>query len=203
MPFSRRDFIKTVGITLGALIASGAACTPGLHRPDDEPGAPRHPAWDRLRQCWLDLGKPVSFDAWDQLDERPKVHRAILDELVAAGELEAPVADQMQIAFQEAAYHIQRSLATCYIALPFEYKVREDLLQQATLLEQVAGDLDPAVAAKAQAALARDMAFFDALTAGEPASELYKRYDAGEIVASPEAIEAARILVDLLLVRPA
>lgn len=201
MPPLRRDFLKTVGVTLVSLVATGAACTRTSRWRDDGSGDLGHPAWARLRQCWLDLDQPFSFKAHDWHRERQAAHRLVLDDLVTAGEIDAPVADQMQIAFKETAYHIQQSKKMCYLVLPFEYRVRVNLLQQAKLLDEVAGDLDPDAVTKARAALARDIAFFDALAAGEPASKMYERYGAGEIVANPTVLEAARILVDLLRVR--
>jgi hypothetical protein len=88
---------------------------------------------------------------------------------------------------------------TCYMALPIEYGARDHLLQQAELLREAANDLDPAVVEEVQAAIARDMALFEAAADPEAGFELIEQFEAGEIEANPEAVEAARILVDLLL----
>ena len=50
-----------------------------------------------------------------------------------------------------------------------------------------------------QAAIARDIALFEAAAGPEAGFELIQQFEAGEIEASPEAVEAARILVDLIL----
>jgi hypothetical protein len=194
---TRREFIKNVGIAIASLVM--ARCIPS----GGEDGSAR----GRVRKCWLRLDwlaqrTQENYEQGDQArDELVADHRAALDELVAAGELDAAVADQMQVAFAEAAFHAWRNNApmTCYIALPIEYWARDDLLRQAELLRKAASDLDPAVVEEVQAAIARDIAFLEAAASPEAGHELLEQFEAGEIEASPEAVEAARILLDLIL----
>jgi hypothetical protein len=197
MTLTRRDFIKSVGIAIVPLVM--ARCIPTGGQGDSPQG--------RLRNCWLRLdwlARQTRRDyeqgqqARDELVADP---RAALDDLVAAGELDAAVADQMQVAFDEAAFHVWRSNApmTCYEALPVEYGARDDLIRQAELLRGAASDLDPAVVEEVQATIARDIALFEAAAGPEAGFELIEQFEAGQIEASPEAIEAARILAKLLL----
>jgi hypothetical protein len=198
---TRREFIKSVGIAIASLVM--ARCIP-FGGDDDSPRG-------RLRHCWLRLDwlaqqtretPPENYEQGEQArDELAAEHRAALDDLVAAGELDAAVADQMQVAFDEAAFHAWRSNApiTCYVALPVEHVARDDLIQQVELLREAASDLDPAVVEEIQAALARDIAFFEAAAGPSAGTKLIEQFEAGEIEADPEAAEAARFLVDLLL----
>jgi hypothetical protein len=114
---------------------------------------------------------------------------------VTSGELDEAVADEIDAAFEEAIAHIQRQQATCYMSESPELTPRDDLMQQAELLEEMAaeGDIDPEPVAQAQAALERDVAWLAQFHAGEMPGELE------EIEITPEAAEAARILVALLL----
>jgi hypothetical protein len=198
MSLSRRQFIKSVGVTLASLIVARTASACAPESPSGEPQQQKHPSWDQLRQCWLalstwDISSALNW-SWDEtrarLDEQKTAHQAALDALVEAGEMDTAVAEQIQLAFVEAVFHIERSMATCYVAIPFEYHV---------LLQQVADDLDPGVLERAQAAIARDMAYLEAVKAGAAGHELAEQFKTDELEASPEAVEAAHILVDLLL----
>jgi hypothetical protein len=208
MTCTRRRFIKSVGVTLASLVVSRAltACASSSTASD---GEQTHLAWERLRQSWLELSalKDVTLGSdWDTVqatvEQQSAVHKAALDELVEADQLKQAVSEQLQLAHAEAVYHIQRSLATCYIALPFEYNVRVDLLQQTNTLHELASelDLDPTMVAQAQAALARDVAFFEAVQAGQVGrAQIEQQFQNDQLQASPAALEAANILVDLLL----
>ena len=90
---------------------------------------------------------------------------------------------------------MQRQQASCYIALPAEFAPRDDLVRQTDLLEDLAaaGDIDPGTVAQAQEALERDITWLAQFHAGEMPGELEG------IEVTPEAAEAARILVALLL----
>ena len=198
---TRRDFIRSVGIAIASLVM--ARCIPSA----GEDASPR----GCLHQCWLRLDwlaqktretPPQDYRQGEKArDELVAEHRAALDDLVAAGELDAAVANQMQVAFAEAAFHAWRNNApmTCYMALPIEYGARDDLIRQAELLREAASGLDPAAVEEVQAAIARDIALFEAAAGPEARFELIEQFEAGEIEASPEAVEAARFLVDLLL----
>lgn len=217
MPQDRRSFIKRFGATLGSMIVSGSlsGCGPQKHagslesqaasQNEPSPGS-QAPEWEQLRQCWFNLKDTdgiekaragrIQFTATK--DTLAKEHQVVLDALVAKGQLKGPVAEHMQLAFEEAAYHVVRSMATCYLGLPIEYAPREDLLKQADVLRTISGDLDPATVAKAQAAIAQDVAFFEVFKTGKyDYLPLRDQYRASGLQASPEALEAARLLTRL------
>ncbi len=225
MPQDRRSFIRRFGVTLGSLIASGSlpGCgkkkegesskTGSQVKKQDEPSpTPRSPEWEQLRQCWLkldddnrkaerDLGS--FFITEEAVKKERTASRRALDTLVAKGELKEPVAKHMQTALEEAANHIVRSMATCYIVLPIEHAPRNDLLQQADVLRKISGDLDPATVAKAQTAIAQDVAFFEIFkTSPNDYVSLHSNYHAGSLKVSSEALEAARLLAQLFLETP-
>jgi hypothetical protein len=165
-------------------------------------------ARQRVRDCWYQLDDLIQQTREDfETAERAQeslidAHRVALDDLVALEELSATAADHAQAAFAEASFHVWRDNApiSCYIALPVEYEPRRDLVLQADTLTEVSGDLDPATVEAAQAALARDMAFFDILRSGQlEASELAGLWTSGELDAGEEAVAAAQFLADLLL----
>lgn len=212
----RRTFIQHLGIAMAALAM--ARCRLGGSSPSGtRSGSPR----DRLRACW------TSFDWLSEQTQRNldgeygeesmqrllDDHRAALDELVAAGELDAAVAGEVQTAFGEATYHIWRSLGpmTCYEPLEFDYEVdsRVQLLSQAAALQEMAegSTVDPETAARARAVIERDIAFLR-LTRGEE-RVLFEQIEYGDegypslaeldLQIPPETAEAARFLVELLL----
>lgn len=180
---------------------------------------------ERLRSCWQRFGwlEELASD-WDNSvrgeqarGELVAEHRAALDALVAAGELDADIADLMQEAFTWAAYHIWRANCgmTCY-----EPSVRPDytpagsdqLVRQAELLADLAGDdsVDQEAVARAQATIERDIAFlnlpdqkeqalYDELMDPSGTSYTYIPFDQLELEITPEDAEAARFLVELLL----
>jgi hypothetical protein len=135
------------------------------------------------------------------MDDLISDHRLALDDLVALGEVKASVADQMQVAFGEAAYHVWRSNApiTCYIALPPAYEPRDDLILRADALLGAGDDLSADVVDQARAAIARDVAALGALTGGDSdPARIIELWGAREIEAGPDTLEAARFLVELL-----
>jgi hypothetical protein len=86
------------------------------------------------------------------------------------------------------------------------------LAQQASLLAEIAGsgDLDPTTVAQAQAAIERDIAFlnlsdaetqalYDQLVATAGGTYDFPPLDELDLEVTPEAAEAARLLVELLL----
>jgi hypothetical protein len=197
MTCTRRRFIRSVGVTLASLVVSRvlSAC-----KPQSCADWRAHPAWARLRQCWLNLENSSGLRG--QLD----VHRAALDELVEAGQLEWAVADQLQLAYAAAAGYANSNRpfgATCYMTgPPPEVLVTMDLALQANTLRQAAQefDLDSDTVAQAQAAIARDMTFVQAIQTGKvELGRIQQQFRDGQLDASPEAAKAACILVDLLL----
>ena len=212
MRSTRRDFIKGVGIAIASLVM--VRCIP-FGSKDDSPRG-------RLRNCWLRLDwlaqqTRKDFERGDQaLDGLVADHRAVLNDLVTSGELDAAVADQMQVAFTEAAFHVWRSNApiTCYEAVMVDYTPASSgqLAQQAGLLAEIAksGDLDPATVTQAQASIERDIAFlnlsqaetqalYDELIEAAGDTHDFPSLDELDLDVTPEAAEAARFLVELLL----
>jgi hypothetical protein len=164
-------------------------------------------ARERLRDCWLALDELAQqtrqdFEKAEQTrDVLVEDHRAVLDELVSLDEVGVGAAALMQDAFEEGAFHVWRNSApiTCYIALPVEYDPREDLVARSEALSEVNGDVDPEAVARAQEALARDIAFFAALGAdGSANAELLKVWQSEDIETSAQALEAAQFLSALL-----
>jgi hypothetical protein len=107
-------------------------------------------------------------------------HADALDALVTHGELDAAVAEEIGVAFEQAVAHVQRKMATCYIAVPPEEMAVES-------------DIAPDTVAQAQAALERDVAWLAQFDAGQVPGTL------DEVEVSAESVEAAHILVELLL----
>jgi hypothetical protein len=207
---TRRNFIRNVGVTLASLLLSGCGATrrtptppivtcytvtPATRAPT--PSQPPSSSWSALRGCWLSLQDPQlqSFEDTDFSKGLRQQHTEALDALVASGELERAVAAEIGVAFEQAVAHVQRQMATCYIALPPEYMPRQDLMQQAAALEEMAeqSQIDQATVAQAQEAMQRDVEWLAQFGAGQTPGKLE------EIQATPQAVEAARILVELLL----
>ncbi|MBN1811372.1 MAG: hypothetical protein JXA14_06020 [Anaerolineae bacterium] len=202
MKATRREFIRRVGVALGSLMAmrcGQTTCYTPEPLPSVTPVLSRRltPNWTALRECWLDLDNPAlrSLEDNDFSRELRQRHDDALAALVDSDELDQAVAAEIDAAFEEAVAHIQRQQATCYIALPPEFTPRDDLMQQAEILEMMAaeGGIEPQTVAQAQAALERDIAWLTQFHAGKVPGEL------GEIEVTPEAAEAAQILVKLLL----
>lgn len=214
MPSTRREFLTRVGIALAALAA--ARCAPLGGKPAS--------AWERLRQPWLDLERlakdAADYERGEKTRERLVAdHRAALDALVQADQLEPAVADEMQLAFAGAAQHVWRAHApiTCYepmLGPDYEVESSSDLAQQAEALADMAGQasIDPATLAQVQVAIERDIAFLsmpageqraltDAVLQAAGDTYTYPRLSELDMDVPPESIEAARILVQVLLGR--
>ena len=155
--------------------------------------------WNALRASWLELNNPQlqSYEDTDFSRGLRQQHRTALTALTEAGQLDAAVADDIQIAFEQAIAHIQRQQFTCYkssLTLMQAYTPREDVLTQAEALTEMAqrSEINPATVERARAALARDMAWLAQFQAKQ------QPVDLANIEATPTEIKAARILVDLL-----
>ncbi len=252
---TRRQFIEQFGIALASLVV--ARCAPVLTPTSMLSESANIPHRERLQSCWLRLDwleKQTRQDpdtGWQIHNELVVEHRTALDDLVAMNELDATVADQVQISFAAAVdqvyYWANPVILTCYTAPPENYTpepgkavgpilesyVRtsiNQLVQQLSLLDEVTenSDLDPDTVTQIQTTLERDIAFL--IISNEeinkdrqgnvvflPISDkqawaLYNRlgptvsdpynlptFDELELEASPEAIEAAHFLVELLL----
>jgi hypothetical protein len=185
------------------------------------PGGRKTPR-DRLRDCWLrfdwlaEQARDKDYERGQEAQEELLAdHQSALDELVAAGELDASVAPLVRTAFDAAVHHVWRANApiTCYEAVMIDYKPvsSAQLTQQAALLAEMADDrsLDPDVVAQAQVAIERDVAFLN-LTGAE-VEVLYQEiqklvrdggppsFDEIDLEITPQAVQAAEFLVELLL----
>jgi len=210
MPPTRRQFITQFGVTLASLIA--ARCTPAATPTATPPiltpigttatptatptptaippGGSTAPPRDQLRGYWLQLVwiEQQAQENYGQIGARDVLiaeHRATLDRLAATGELDAEVADQVQIAFAAAIYGAwfagYRRFSICYTATPsplpgytpepyetignmmanYTFSSAYRLREQANLLAEMieSGNLTPEAAAQAQAALEREITF--------------------------------------------
>jgi hypothetical protein len=213
---TRREFIQRFGIALASLAMARCVRLGGSRRRGAD--APR----ERLRDCWLRFEwLAEKANDWENpkrgekaLEELTADHRQALDELVAAGDLDASVAEQVQVAFDAAAYHIWRANmgATCYEPVIVDYVPGSSsrLVQQAALLAEMAddGDISPHAVAQAQAAVERDVAFLNMPYEARDAlyDEIAKHLDERgvpplvelDLEVTPDAAQAARFLVALL-----
>ena len=213
MEMTRRVFLKRIGIALASLLATRCSLV----------GGKGLTSRDRVRDCWLrfDWLAEETRD-WDSeqrgqraLDKLIRDHRVALDELVAAGELDAAVAEHVQAAFDAAAQHVWRANApiTCYKETMINYRPAssDQLTQQAAILAEMADDanLDAQTVAQAQSAIERDITFLN--LSNDEVQDLYREveklvqagiappFDEVELQVTPEAVRAAQFLVALLL----
>jgi hypothetical protein len=215
---THREFIKNVGIAMASLaMARCVRSRGGGGSAERECGSAR----ECLRQCWLRLdwlAAQIQEDYERGAQARDGLitqHRADLDDLVAAGELDAAVAEYVQAAYAEAVGHVWlvSGDTLCYEAVPLYTPDSADrLMQQAKLLAGLAesGDFDSDAVARAQAAIERDIAFlslspeetqalYDELIAAAGDSYEFPSFDELDLDIPPEAAAAARFLADLLL----
>lgn len=238
---TRREFIKAFGAALAAAVGAGllpgcvpaATCyVPVMVTPGPGASPTPHGAWKTVREMWFDVARSKTIA--EVKDYRVK-HGDALDELAAAGALDAKVAAEMQRAFVEATNYYNGTgimLPTCYTATapprPTEIgcyvpptptscytspelgRLQWALSQQIRALTEMDAQskLDPATVAQAQDALEQDIAVFTLIAACEslpPGEHLAAedRYVAqfwtATLATPPEALEAARILVALLV----
>jgi hypothetical protein len=234
MPLNRRDFMKLFGVSVAALFLSRCrrqsaaptedvqpTCYAPTAPPDIIPAVTTVPsARERLRLDWLRFGELAQSSLNDTENKLGRElvagHRAALDELVASGEISAPVADLVQEAYGAAVYHIWRSSTpiTCYIVMGPYYSPTSAnvLIQQAAVLNQVAegGTVDPTTLAKARAALEHDLSFY--ALSEEEVQHLYSQllednqktgqpmpsFEELSLKLTPEAKEATQFITDLL-----
>lgn len=244
MGSDRREFIRGVGIMLASLLTTRCFPRTTCYVPPEPSRTPTPPTptcytvipttptpqssalegedWDRLRRPWRDLDRLArqapDLERGQKAHERLVAdHQAALDKLVGTGQLDPAVAEEMQAAFEGAAYHVWRANApiTCYEPIaPPDYQVESssDLARQAELLSEMADKsaIDPNTVAQAQAAIERDVAFLTLSSAEQNALAEAVREAAGDTWAfprlteldmdvSPESVQAARTLVALLV----
>lgn len=157
----------------------------------------------QLKEMWQFLTEHSGqFDVFPKDDRQGDAfkarHRAALDGLIAAGALSAPVAERLQVAFDEAVLHTWHSQALCYMMTPMEAFPRGDLLARARALGELEAGLDAEqmlAVALARAALERDMAFFQGKSKDKQLAALWQ---SGEIPVDQETHAAAQFLAGLL-----
>lgn len=76
------------------------------------------------------------------------------------------------------------------------------LLKQADLLQDVSIDIPPSTVNRVQVAISEDILFFDLVCNQETSAHMLEKFLAGEIDIRAGTIEAARILVNLVLGEP-
>jgi hypothetical protein len=213
MSLQRREFIKSVGIGLASLILTQCS---RFSFSDD-------PLRDDLRDCWLKLPwleEQTRLDMENSEDDRARLlkdHHSALNRLVRRGDISTPVADQLQVAFGEATYHVWRfnSGMTCYMPMPGpDYKPTSSsqLATQAEILLELTEyrTLDFNTIAQAKASIERDIAFLN-LSRGdvedlyaelmEAAGDTrnYPDFDDLELEVPAVSIDATHFLIEVLL----
>jgi hypothetical protein len=222
MSFSRREFMKLFGASVASLVLT--SCRPRVEptcyvaQPIDTATLTPH---GHLRALWLrfsELAQTTTANYQNAeilMRQMSSDHRLLLDGLVTASELTAPVADLVQEAYGAALYHVWRSNApmTCYEPMLVDYQPTSAnvLVEQAAILGQAAGSIDPATLAKAQAAIEHDMAFYalndadvqalyDRLTTEWQDTGVYNipTFDNLDLELTADARTAAQFIVDIL-----
>jgi hypothetical protein len=82
------------------------------------------------------------------------------------------------------------------------FQTYEDLIHQAELLQEVSHDIDPTLIDRVQVAIAEDMLFFDMIYNHKNRRQLLDQYLMGKLDIKAGTIEAARVLVNLILGEP-
>ena len=227
MPLHRRDFMKLFGVSVASLYLTRCAPSfvqqPTCYAPTQGPVTPpamtqAATARARLRLYWLrfpELAEKSRGDTDNKLGQELFAgHNAVLDELIAAGEISTPVAELVKEAYGAAIDHVWRSNGpmTCYEPMLVDYTPSSAgvLVEQVEVLNQIAGQgtIDPGTLAKARAALDHDLAFY-ALT-DEEVKGLYKKvlddygpdqgpsFEELPLEVTPEVQEATQFIIDLL-----
>ena len=216
MKTSRRDFIKSLGISLATIMIT--RCAPFhseteplevMATPSDTPKATVFPPEERIRECWRNLDLLArearkdgehSSKLWSTLVNE---HQAALLIMVNSGDLDMKVAQQMQNVFKRAANHIEGIYSTfvmCYESMETTlFFARDDLLQQAEVLQEFSDDIDHVVLEEIRTAIAYDITYFELAFSPRAGMELNEQFEAGEMEIIPEALEAAQLLVDITL----
>lgn len=231
MSLSRRDFIKVFGISLATSLLAGCRIINASSLPT------LNPAWrpirQKIRQCWRCFGALAKKASRGQnssgtaqediLAPWIAAHEAAIQELVAAGGLESPVADLIQEAYQAAVQYVWKSnqppfpddrSVTCYfvITLPSPSDTAKLVVEQSRALGELAmqGDINPATLSRMQAALEQDFTYYtlspeevetlskQLMTEREMNEKRSLSPFPPDMEISPEAQAAARFLVELL-----
>jgi hypothetical protein len=227
MSISRRDFMKLFGIGVASILMTRCrslfvTCyTPTPAPYPAEGNTPR----DRLRKCWLSFGdlaqRTRDLASGGSTEDTfgtqlAADHRIALDELVASGELTAPVSDLIHEAYMAALYHVWRSnsLLACYtptVYVNYAPASANVLVEQSEILSELSEQsvVEPATLAKAQTALEHDMAYYglndadmktllDQITAIQQQGQQVPAFDELPIEVTPDAKAAAEFIIELL-----
>jgi hypothetical protein len=82
------------------------------------------------------------------------------------------------------------------------FQTYEDLLHQGEVLQEISQAFDPDIVEMVQVAIAEDILFFEMISNQENRKELLDQYISGKLELKAGTIEAARILVNLILGEP-
>lgn len=212
MKTSRRDFMKSFGIALVSLAMTRCSI---LSSSTDT-------AKDQLRNCWLRLDwlaqqvREAALVSGQESQARNSLideHQTALDTMVASGELDASVAREMQRAFEEATIHVKNIntvVVMCYEVADPNFldtrpednsleTVRADLIRRAEALQEINLDLNPAAVQRAEQAIARDITFLKLVLHSSAKEGLFSQYQSYDMDINPKALEAAQLLVDIIL----
>ena len=224
MEFSRRDFMKLVGVSVASLALT--RCRLPLPVSCYAPLPPPTPVLtdrDRLRNCWLRFGELASTTSseYEQgetlLRQLSAEHRSLLDGFVQNWELNESEANLVQEAYDAALYHVWRSNApiTCYEPVMVDYAPvsAQILVHQAQVLDELTGQggIDSATLEAARAAIEHDLAFY--ALSDEQVNQLYERiltewqsqggatpaFDQVELEVTPEARHASEFILSLFI----
>lgn len=78
----------------------------------------------------------------------------------------------------------------------------DQLVKQADVLQDISTKIQPETVERVQIAIAEDILFFQGVCSQETGKDLIEQFLAGEIEIKAATIEAARILVNLVLGEP-
>ena len=219
---TRREFMKSLGIALGAgLIGGRFDMRSALAGVGEGKGPFGHASWKDLQKCWFELEAVVEATMSPDWESEEDVtgpfkerHRKALDKLVQANELNAEVAGRIHEAHEDAVFHLYRSNGrmSCYDPTSqgvVMMQARQQLVDRVELLEQMAhkGEIDKDAVDKARKALELDIALYDALAEVDKLGNEERWQEWNRVVDAYEAktlevdkfdAEAADILVGLL-----
>ena len=213
MSIHRREFIKSIGIGFASLLLSQSNRLTFINDPLRED----------LRDCWLKtplLAETTRSDMHQGEDERNRLlmnHQKALNRLIGMGDINRPVAKQLQIAYEEASFHIWRrnSQMTCYLPSfgpNYTPTSSSQLATQAEILLELAesSGLDLDTVERARTSIERDIAFlnlpegdierlYSELMEAAGDTHKYPDFDSLELEVPAESIEAATFLIEVLL----
>ena len=82
------------------------------------------------------------------------------------------------------------------------FQTYQDLIHQGQLLQEISHDFDPTIIDMLQIAIAEDILFFEMIYHKKNRQELLDQYLTGELEIRSGTIDAAKLLVNLILGEP-